>query len=114
MLNKSIMLIRYFKSVPTNLVFREGGHDQGREDSWSSANAVDDSIQRARVVGRQILRIGQIGSGGSTVEAQRNSHYGHANVGIATEIGQDYQHNAGQDVSCPRKNKQALEKIVYK
>jgi len=97
------MLIRCFKSVSTNLVFRKGGHDQRREDSWSGANAVDDSVQRARVVGSQILRIGQIGSCGSTVEAQRNGHYGHANVGIATEVGQDYQHNAGQDVSYPRK-----------
>jgi len=64
------MLIRCFKSVSTNLVFRKGGHDQRREDSWSGANAVDDSVQRARVVGSQILRIGQIGSCGSTVEAQ--------------------------------------------
>lgn len=66
-------------------MLREMRNDNGRYKTGCRPNEVDDAVKWTGKVGRQVLRILQIGQRRCSVEAQRHRDDGHMHVWIFTD-----------------------------
>lgn len=79
--------------------FSEVSSDQGGDETRGAADAVGDAVQGARIVGRQVLMVLQVGDGGGPVDAQRGGDHQHADQRVAADVRQQHQKQAGNEVS---------------
>lgn len=75
-------------------------HQHGRDEAACRSDKIDDSIQCAGEVRRQVLGVLQIGHGGGAVETQREGYDGHANVRIEPGVDEPHEEQSGDYVSC--------------
>lgn len=79
---------------------REIRDDQRRYEAGRRAGGVNEAVHGGRVVGRQVVRVLQIGGGGGAVEAQRQRDEGDADVGLIADVRQGDEEETGDDVGC--------------
>lgn len=79
---------------------REVGDYEGRQEATGRAHKVDQRVDAAREIRRQVLSVLQIRQRGGAVEAETQRDYGHTPVRAVPDEAQAQQQQPGQNVRC--------------
>lgn len=91
----------------------EKRHHQRRQETRRRGARIDHRINRARVIGRQIVHVLVVGQRHRAVEAERQRDAGDARVRIGSDVRNEDDQETGQNVRCNNRSEFSKLSTVY-